>query len=219
MRSSLGARRCYNSAHTTCIATYVLEREVAVLGRRSFPVIILMLVWNVLPLVALAAAFDNPPAQPGFTHTKFDSSDTGQGILLSGKPIGFGSPTIADIDGDGSNGKEIAIGGTDGILYVYHANGQLAWSVQVAPACAAAGFPDGIISTAPAVGALFGNGVRYVVVGYGTANKNCPNGGVVAYDGRNGNMQWRYALATPGEQLHGVYSSPGLADVDGDGQL
>ncbi len=194
------------------------------LRRSSARLFALLLLCGLFPLTVSASYRDNPPAQPGFTHTPWVAgNDTDRGLRLAGGPIFYSSPTIAEIDGNAGNGKEIAVGGTDGALYVYRQNGTLAWGpINVLPGGAgscAYGGTDGIINTAPAVGALFDDGIPYIVVGYGTILKtNCP-GGVVAYDGRNGGLKWRYVLNDGNEDLHGVFSSPALADVDGDGQL
>ncbi len=134
-----------------------------------------------------------------------------------------GSPTIAEIDGNTSNGKEIAIGGNEGMLYVFRANGSQLWSKNVlpVPSCTYSD-GDGALHSAPSVGLLFGDGVPYVVVTYGSiqgaALSNCP-GGVVAFDGRNGNQRWRHVLNNSKEALHGTLSAPALADVDGNGTL
>jgi hypothetical protein len=192
-----------------------------VLHRRSLHVLALLLLCGMLPLSALAKFYDTPPAQPGFTHAPMSVIDTPPGLILSGSPIYLGSPTIADID-PGFSGKEIAVGGLDGWLYVYHKDGSLAWKQNVLPGGAGSCTPpggQGVINSAPAVGDLFGNGVPYVVIGYGTITQsNCP-GGVAAYDGRNGNLRWRYSLTNSSEALHGVVSSPALLDVDGNGTL
>jgi hypothetical protein len=183
----------------------------------------------VLPSSVLASYLDNPPAQAGFTHSqKFTSDDNLQGLQLPGKAILRGSPTIAEIDGNTANGKEIVVGADDGWLYVYHQNATLAWRQNVLPngegSCS---FSDseGVITTAPSVGSLFGDGVEYVVVSYGTivdthTDQDC-RGGLAAYDGRNGSLRWRHTMSAPDktEPLHGVISSPALADVDGNGTL
>jgi hypothetical protein len=193
------------------------------MARRSFvPALLMLLLFAAFPLNTQASYTDNPPAQPGFTRTtKLSADDTGYGIQLSGAAIGRGAPTIADVDGNPGNGKEIVIGGTDGRLYVIGKNGQVLRAIQVAPACPAAGWPDGMINTAPAVGPLYGDGVPYIVVGYGTVNlyPGCTAGGIVAYRGTDGAEVWRYPLTNPNEMLHGVFSSPALADVNGDGKL
>src|SRR5690349_1914173 len=118
-----------------------------------------------MPLSASATYYDSFPAQPGFTHTPFGPDDPGTGLALPGgsSSIGRGSPTIAEIDGNTSNGKEIAVGGRDGWLYVYHKNGSPAWRQNVLPggvgSCNVNIHADGIVNSAPAVGALFGDGI------------------------------------------------------------
>lgn len=193
-------------------------------------------------LIVLASAFlfvpvrvsnagfgDNPPPLPGWTHpTALPNGDSSQrhGIALSGSPIYRGSPVIAEIDGNPNNGKEAAAGGVDGRFYVYHADGTLAWSVNVMPwACTAAG-GDWKINSAPAVGALFGDGVPYVVVTYGTITPSDCDGGAVVLRGYDGALRWRFSTrawqqseGNPAEPNYGVISSPSLADTDGDGRL
>jgi outer membrane protein assembly factor BamB len=172
--------------------------------------------------VVLSGYVENPPALPGWTHAPlFSHDDTGHGIKLSGGDILRSSAVIAEIDGNTSNGKEVAIGGNDGMLYVYGSEGGLRWSVQTYPTeCAPTG--QGRLASGPAVGEVFGNGVPYVVVGYGEMD-TC-DGGVALYDGRNGTLIWRFSLKAwvdseglPPENLYGVVSTPALADTDGDG--
>ena len=176
--------------------------------------------------IALAGARDQPPPLPGWTHSPKFPDDTPQqhGIKLSGSKIEYGSPVIAEIDGNTANGQEVAIGGNDGTVYVYGANGARRWSTNALPVpCEAA---DAKINTAPAVGTLFGNGVPYVVVGYGTVREGAHcEGGVVAFDGRTGAVLWNFQLKAFGksegfsESNVGVVSSPALADTDGDGRM
>lgn len=188
--------------------------------RRSLLALVVLLLVALAPLGARAAYNNSYPAQPGFTHSPLASDDPGTGKQLAGGVIRRSSPTIADIDSNAGNGKEIVVGGNDGKLYAYHKDGSLAWSpVTVPPSACSYPDGDGLINSSPAVGDLFGNGVQYIVVGYGTITRtNCP-GGVAAYDGRNGALLWRYPLQNSRELLHGVLSSPALADVDGDGKL
>lgn len=191
------------------------------LQRRLIHIGTLVLFCSLLPVITLAGFRDSPPVQPGFSHPKIDDQDTGSGKQLAGEAIGRSSPTVAEIDGNAQNGREIAIGGTDGILYVYRNDGTLLWQKQVAPKCASASYPDGMINTTPAVGELYGDGVPYVIIGYGTNNfyPDCPLGGVAAFNGPEGTLVWDYKHGIQTENLHGTFSSPGLADVDGDGEL
>src|SRR5512147_774181 len=109
-------------------------------GMRPSSVVVLFLLSIALavqPPQAMAGHLDNPPPLPGWTHSPaFLPADSPgrQGILLSGAHVGRSSPTIAEIDGDALNGREVVVGGDDGMLYVYGADGQLRWSENVLPA-------------------------------------------------------------------------------------
>lgn len=169
---------------------------------------------------------DQPPPLPGWTHSQSFPDDTAQkhGIVLSGGDIVRSSPTIAEADGDASNGKEVAVAGSDGVLYVYRASGSLAWSTQVTAACPlVAG--DGVINSSPAVAALLGDGTPYVLVTYGTIQPSTCDGGLAVFRGSDGQLLWRFSLrawaSSQGysEGLYGAVSSPSVADTDGDGQM
>jgi FG-GAP repeat len=171
---------------------------------------------------------DQPPPLPGWTHAQPFRDDTAQrhGIVLAGEDIVRGSPIIAEIDGNSSNGREVTIGGQDGQVYVYRANGSLAWSANALPSGCGVQGGDGRMNSAPAVGEIFGNGVPYVVVAYGTIQESDCDGGVVVFRGNDGAVAWRFSLRNwrnsqgySPESLYGVTSSPALADVDGDGQM
>lgn len=190
--------------------------------------LLLLLACMLLPVMAVQAGNnDNPPPLPGWTHSPAFSVDTPQrhGIVLSGGQIVRSSPVIAEIDGNAQNGREVAVGGVDGMLYVYGSDGGLRWSTNVQPAPCTVNNTDSKLSSTPAVGQLAGFGVPYVVVGYGSVNPSDCDGGVVAYDGRNGNLSWRFSLRAWAqnqgytENLHGVASAPALADTDGDGTM
>ncbi len=170
---------------------------------------------------------DNPPPLPGWTHSPAFSVDTPQrhGIVLAGGNVVFSSPVIAEIDANAANGKEVAVAGRDGILYVYGSNGSVRWAKDVMPwACSVESYDHKIMSS-PAVGQLAGNGIPYVVVGYGSILATNCDGGIAVYDGRNGNLAWRFSLRSWAQQqgysesLYGVVSSPALADVDNDGLM
>jgi hypothetical protein len=183
---------------------------------------------------AKADYLDNPPPLSGWTHptphgpTGADSPQR-HGIQLSGGHIVRSSPTIAEIDGNTVNHNEVAVGGRDGKLYVYQANGSLLWEKTIPgldpncrPAEQASGNP--LIASAPAVGDIDGNGTPDVVVGYGSAppTDNCA-AGVAAFDGATGALKWNFTLRNrtwnASELLYGVWSSPAIADTDGDGKM
>jgi hypothetical protein len=171
---------------------------------------------------------NQPPPLPGWTHTQTFQDDTPQkhGIVLSGADIVRGSPTIAEIDNNPSNGKEVVVGGGDGMLYAYRANGSLLWSLNVMPGTCSPGANDFKVHSAPAVGAIYGDGVPYVLVTYGTILPSNCDGGLVVYRGPDGALAWRFSLRAwqasqgyPPEALYGAVSSPAVADTDGDGKM
>ncbi len=174
---------------------------------------------------ALAGPLDNPSPIPGWTHSPALVQDTpGQhGIIIPGNGIVNSSPVIAEIDGDVGNGKEVAVASAGSQLFVYRSNGTLLWTAPL-PNFGCGNGSNRMFSS-PAVGTLFGNGVPYVVIGYGGfLSKNC-DGGVSAFRGSDGALAWNFSIKQFGKRerfrpfRNGVYSSPAVADVDGDGTM
>jgi len=142
---------------------------------------------------------DNPDPIPGWTNNA--SSDGANGIILNGAEIGFSSPVIAEIDGNTANGKEIAVGGSDGRIHVYHSDGSLVWENDTPIATCSGGSSNKLFSS-PAVGELFGDGMPYVVVGYGGFGAKQCDGGVVAFRGSDGATQWVFSLKKFSKKEH-----------------
>jgi FG-GAP-like repeat len=194
--------------------------------RRNTAFCLILLALILTSNVVLAYYAKYAPIHSNFKHTPVDGTDLPPGLQLSGNRIIRGSPTIADIDGNSVNGKEIVVGGSDGMLYAYHQNGSLLWKYQVV-SCDYPGYGYELITSAPSVGDLQGNGIKAVVVGYGSINKpsSCAGndfGGALAINGTTGALIWRFK--TPFDDMNGyildaTQSSPSLADVDGDGKL
>ncbi|MEM9202646.1 MAG: S-layer homology domain-containing protein [Actinomycetota bacterium] len=141
------------------------------------------------------------------------------------------SPVIADIDGDGQN--EVVIGHQDGNLRAYEADGSLKWSSAAVPGinagCNNQSYASAIDSS-PAVADLDKDGTAEVVVGVGSTWQSSQNGGVIAFDGVTGAIEWQTRLGrdmgnvwenTPNKDgwCEGVYSTPAIGDIDGDGWL
>jgi hypothetical protein len=169
-----------------------------------------------------------PPPMPGWTHAQTLNPDTTQkhGLLLAGSKITRSSPVIADLDNNAANGKEIAVAGEDGVLYALRKDGSVLWSAQLPLGSCTPPPGDTRVFSAPAVGALYGNGKNYVVIGYGPLTSQPCDGGVAAYDGANGQRAWNFSLrgwqasqGYPQEAIHAVVSTPTLVDTDGDGRL
>ncbi len=164
-------------------------------------------------------------------------------IPLSGERIARSSAAAADFDGDGD--KEIVVGGQDGMLYVVaRENGtwQVVWSRQTADDLNAAGAPSGDpcvttrsdIQSSPAIGDLDGDGHLEIVVTTGGDPAEHKNGGVLVY---RYDFPWSFSVmpgwpqprkdvigkgpgaSDPDGCWDGIWASPALGDLDGDGDL
>lgn len=202
--------------------------------RALFLIVLTALMLSLTGLVA-ADVRNQPSPLPGWTRTNAYPLDTPErhGIVLQGGPILYGSPVIAELDGNQTNGQEVVIGGSDGSVYAYRANGQLLWRKTVPIyGCAsvdANGNPiQALLYGSPTVGNLFGDGTAHVLIGYGTmqpTNRAC-DGGVIAFRGSDGQVAWNFSqrdfdtISVDGpEGLYGVITAPALADATGDGRL
>jgi hypothetical protein len=132
------------------------------------------------------------------------------------------SPTIADVNGDGV--PDVVFGHQDGRVRV----------VSGATGAALPGWPEyavvkngaAAIDSTPAVADLDGNGHKEIVVGVGSTWVPHQNGGVVVFNA-NGTTRCRFlthdvmntttSAGVPDGYADGVYSSPAIGDVNGDG--
>lgn len=163
-------------------------------------------------------------------------------VVLPGERIEQSSPAAADLNGNGY--KEIVIGGRDGILHVVAYDGSswsAVWSRQTAEDLNEAGAPsDGCVTTltdirsSAAIGDLNGDGQLEIVVTTGGDPGNHRNGGVLVY---RYDYDWSFSLVRgwpqpkldivgaglgasgPDGCWDGIWSSPTLGDLTGDGHL
>src|SRR6185436_4669875 len=180
-----------------------------------------------MPLAALGGAQDNFPPLAGWTHpAAFAPLDAPlrHGMLIDAPYAMLTSPLVADIDGDPSNGREVALGTADGVVRVFGADGTVRWQAALVPPNCDAGFLP--VSFMPTVAPIFGDGVPYLLVGFGgTAGAPC-DGGVAAFEGATGHLAWSFSTLEwekkqgyPKESFHGVVVTPAVADTDGDGRM
>ena len=163
----------------------------------------------------------------GWTHTsEFRSSNSEEaGIAVAGYTITYSSPAVADLDDNLANGLEVVIAGEDGIVYAYYANGSPFWQGEVPSAsCAIPGRGNKALST-PAIGDLDGDGILSVVIGHGGVGSRGCDGGVIAFRGSDGSIEWQFSTKKfseseqYGTRSYTVFSTPALADTDGDGKM
>ena len=126
---------------------------------------------------------------------------------VAGGHFVWSSPAIADVSGDGSN--DVVVGGLDGKVYAWDANGNVipGWPGTALTA----------VASSPAVGDLDGDGTNEVVVGAGSMEVPNQNGGVTVFN-KGGGV--RCSFKTPnnsGINATAVFNAPAIGDVDGDG--
>jgi outer membrane protein assembly factor BamB len=139
-------------------------------------------------------------------------------------PVIFSSPTLADLDGNGST-ETIFVGSSNGhLLRVDGSDGSVVWSRSISsvsgfnqPGCTA-----GVIRSSPAVGMLrapAGSPVQAVAVGVGDNPFTQSTGGVIAFRASDGVPLWHFRTGNYGGDScsDGVVSSPTVTDVDKDG--
>ena len=141
----------------------------------------------------------------------------------AGADLHWSSPAIADVNNDGSN--DVVVGGQNGLLYAYNADGSAlpGWPARVEPVAG----QGAAVASSPAVGDLDGDGSNEVAVGAGTVDQSYrnQNGGVVIFNG-NGSVRCRFRTndkfnvwteGGPDGFSEPVFNSPAMGDVDGDG--
>jgi len=127
------------------------------------------------------------------------------------RPDGFfGTPALADVDGDGK--ADIVASSYDHTVYAWTATGRLIFRQ----------FLEDSVWSSPVVADIDRDGRPEVIVGgdiYAGNNLGVPAGGLVWVFTRAGgswHTQFGYPRSVPGQT---VWSTPAVADVDGDGWL
>jgi FG-GAP-like repeat len=170
--------------------------------------LVLLTVAIVVPAAALTLT---QPAGASTVSTTASWTDNSSGWDRSS------SPTIADVNGDGR--RDIVIGHQDGLLHVIDgASGRdlPGWPQQTGTA----------IDSTPAVADLSNNGQQEIVVGLGSTWVANQQGGVAIYN-PNGALHCVFRTRDyfniwngnphPDGFADGVYSSPAIGDINGDG--
>ncbi len=171
-------------------------------------------------MAALAAATLAAAVQPPSAAATLADQDPRWQVTIPGARLHWSSPAIADVDGDGS--ADVVVGGLDGRVHAYDAGGaRLAgW-----PAPAVVRGAASAVASSPAVGDLDGDGTVEVVVGTGSLEVPDQHGGIVVLNG-DGSRRCAFATSDKFDQWSGggpdgisdgVFGSPALGDVTGDG--
>src|SRR5437870_5207738 len=119
----------------------------------------------------------------------------------------WGSPVIGDVNNDGSN--DVVVGGQDGKVYAYDANGAPLPGHWPAHATAA-------IDSTPAIGDVDGDGKNEVVVGTGSLEVAGARGALDIFNS-DGSLRCEKLMSTLHGTNNAVYGAPSIGDVTGDG--
>jgi len=144
-------------------------------------------------LLAAVCAVQHVSAAPSPYLDGWSSNGSSAGIQLAGRQIRFSSPVIAEVSGNAADGREVAAAGSDGFVYVFRSSRALLWSQRIPPTKCRRGGEGSSIASSPAVGNLFGDGVPYLVVGYGSVDTRRCDGGVAVFRGPDGAPTWQFS--------------------------
>ena len=171
----------------------------------------------IVSLAIASAAWSVPPVEASVA----DGSPRWD-VTIPGGRVHWSSPAIADVDGDGSG--DVVVGGLDGRVHAYDADGAAlpGWpaAAVVVPGTRSA------VASSPAVGDIDGDGRHEVVVGTGSLEVPDQHGGVVVFEG-DGSRRCSFQTGDKFDQWDGggpdgfsdaVWASPALGDVTGDGR-
>jgi len=119
---------------------------------------------------------------------------------IAGAKLQWSSPVIGDLNGTSA----VVVGGMNGVLYGYGLGGNELFARDL-------GRP---IASSPAIGDVDGTPGNEVVVGYGDEN---PGRGGVSVRRGDGSEICHFDAPPRSDGLAGVFGSPALGDVNGDG--
>ena len=151
----------------------------------------------------------------GQLQCEFMTADFGNGF----RGGVFASPALADLDGDDGGRLEIAFGSWDHRIRAIHHDCSVLWDLFQIPETPPIEFFFDSVWSSPAIADINGDGQIDVITGTDSAD-NAPNlvpvgGGIFAFDGKTGELLPGF----PFKIDEVIWSSPGLADLTGDGSF
>jgi FG-GAP-like repeat len=177
--------------------------------RRTLASLGLTLVASVVPTIAFPTAASAAPTLAFESH--FNGWDRAS------------SPVIADIDGNGID--DVVVGHEDGWVKVFRDGTNAYMPGWPQPAIISGNNPTAIESS-PTVADLDRDGAPEIIMGVGSTFVANQPGGIVVFN-RNGSVRCRWAgidnmrvwgmIASPDGYPEGVFATPAVGDVDGDG--
>lgn len=146
-------------------------------------------------------------------------------LPVAGKSFALTVPAVGELDGDAANGSEVVVVSKEGDVSAVRVDGSRLWTAVLPNVSCTEGQKNDRSYSSAVIGELFGDGIPYVVVGYGGFTARTCDGGVVAYRGDTGAQAWVFSLKKWSKKKKffsfraAVYGTPRLADVDNDGEL
>lgn len=170
---------------------------------------------SILPMVTLTlliilTSVFTPAAGSAASTAALPSVHAGFPVSLNGALVRFGSVALGKINSDSID--DIVVGASDGKVHAYTGNGTKLWDYDTG---------NMAIESKPAIADIDGDGKNEVIVSAGSTI-TAQNSGAGVYILRNSGTL-RCAFTATGDFdsngiADGVYSSPAVADLDGDGQ-